>query len=274
MYLNFIQHDWRKYYNISKASTWLQNKSNGIAQERKSKFQFLSDLIYVLLFYVCFSFYNFFFYFVRIKNVVLLRQRIKKKFYRFIFRLLLYFLFDIWIYSEMFSLFFSFFYSGSYDGWSFGFVTLFGLSVYTLSRRGIIRLPPKYMKIKINYSICYWRTLIDRDAFISKILSNNVPSEESVIHYLKILEMAITFHCNSQIQCVRFRYKIERWIIFALECQTLSVLNTSIFVTVTIFHVTIVLFSVAGFMFGEMFSHIDFYFYELWQNFPIASLNI
>lgn len=62
MYLNFIQHDWRKYYNISKASTWLlQNKSNGIAQERKSKFQFLSDLIYVLLFYVCFSFYNFFF---------------------------------------------------------------------------------------------------------------------------------------------------------------------------------------------------------------------
>lgn len=80
MYLNFIQHDWRKYYNISKASTWLQNKSNGIAQERKSKFQFLSDLIYVLLFYVCFSFYNFFlFYFVRIKNVVLLRRRITKK---------------------------------------------------------------------------------------------------------------------------------------------------------------------------------------------------
>ena len=38
MYLNFIQHDWRKYYNISKASTWLQNKSNGIAQERKGNF--------------------------------------------------------------------------------------------------------------------------------------------------------------------------------------------------------------------------------------------
>lgn len=104
MYLNFIQHDWRKYYNISKASTWLQNKSNGIAQERKSKFQFLSDLIYVLLFYVCFSFYNFFFISSESRMLCFIATTNKKKeknFLSFYFPFTTLLLFDIWIYSEM-----------------------------------------------------------------------------------------------------------------------------------------------------------------------------
>lgn len=96
------------------------SKINPMELLRKEKVNFSSYLIWFMCcYFMCvFPFTIFFLFCQNQECCVLLRRRIKKReiFYRFIFRLLLYFLFDIWIYSWN-VVFFRCFYSDSYDGW-------------------------------------------------------------------------------------------------------------------------------------------------------------